>query len=55
MASIQQRRPPLNAGQTYQIDQMYVQYQIPVNARKLPLVLCGLPGFRRGEHDLRGR
>ncbi len=30
---------PTNAGQTYWIDQMYVQYQIPLNARKLPLVL----------------
>jgi pimeloyl-ACP methyl ester carboxylesterase len=30
---------PTNAGQTYWIDQMYVQYQIPPNARKLPLVL----------------
>jgi pimeloyl-ACP methyl ester carboxylesterase len=30
---------PGNAGQTYWIDQMYVQYQIPPNARKLPLVL----------------
>ncbi len=26
-------------GQTFWIDQMYVQYQIPANARKLPLVL----------------
>ena len=30
---------PPNAGQTFWIDQMYVQYQIPPNARKLPLVL----------------
>lgn len=30
---------PGNAGQTFWIDQMYVQYQIPPNARKLPLVL----------------
>lgn len=30
---------PGNAGQTYWIDQMYVQYQVPVNARKLPIVL----------------
>ena len=27
-----------SAGQTYWIDQMYVQYQVPLNARKLPLV-----------------
>src|SRR3954471_6508374 len=26
-------------GQTFWIDQMYVQYQIPVNARKYPLIL----------------
>jgi pimeloyl-ACP methyl ester carboxylesterase len=30
---------PGNAGETFWIDQMYVQYQIPPNARKLPLVL----------------
>ncbi|MFJ1256633.1 alpha/beta fold hydrolase [Cupriavidus sp. CuC1] len=30
---------PSGAGQTFWIDQMYVQYQIPLNARKLPLVL----------------
>jgi len=30
---------PSSAGQTFWIDQMYVQYQVPVNARKLPLVL----------------
>ncbi len=30
---------PPTAGQTYWIDQMYVQYQVPVNPRKLPLVL----------------
>lgn len=30
---------PGNAGQTYWVDQMYVQFQIPPNARKLPLVL----------------
>src|SRR5688572_14194978 len=30
---------PGTAGQSYWVDQMYVQYQIPVNARKLPLVL----------------
>ena len=30
---------PPTAGQSYWVDQMYVQYQIPVNARKLPLVL----------------
>jgi len=30
---------PANAGQSYWIDQMYVQYQVPVNARKLPIVL----------------
>ena len=29
---------PPSAGQTFWIDQMYVQYQIPPNARKLPLV-----------------
>lgn len=29
---------PPTAGQTYWVDQMYVQYQIPVNARKYPLV-----------------
>lgn len=28
-----------NEGNTFWIDQMYVQYQIPVNARKYPLVL----------------
>ncbi|HSV83806.1 MAG TPA: alpha/beta fold hydrolase [Ramlibacter sp.] len=36
---------PSNAGQTFWIDQMYVQYQVPPDARKLPLVLvhggCG--------------
>jgi pimeloyl-ACP methyl ester carboxylesterase len=30
---------PSSAGQTYWIDQMYVQYQVPVNARRLPLIL----------------
>lgn len=30
---------PAGAGQTFWIDQMYVQYQIPLNARKLPLVM----------------
>lgn len=30
---------PNSAGQTYWVDQMYVQYQTPPNARKLPLVL----------------
>ncbi|MEM5316484.1 alpha/beta fold hydrolase [Paraburkholderia sp. JHI869] len=30
---------PSSAGQTYWVDQMYVQYQIPVNPRKLPIVL----------------
>ena len=30
---------PGNAGETFWIDQMYVQYQIPPNARKLPIVL----------------
>src|SRR5687768_306819 len=30
---------PSTAGQIYWVDQMYVQYQIPVNARKLPLIL----------------
>lgn len=30
---------PGNAGQTYWVDQMYVQYQVPPNARKLPIVL----------------
>lgn len=30
---------PPTAGQTYWVDQMYVQYQVPVNARKLPLIL----------------
>ncbi len=30
---------PGNAGQTYWVDQMYVQYQVPPDARKLPLVL----------------
>lgn len=30
---------PTTAGQTYWVDQMYVQYQVPVNARKLPLIL----------------
>jgi pimeloyl-ACP methyl ester carboxylesterase len=29
---------PGAAGQTFWVDQMYVQYQIPPNARKLPLV-----------------
>ena len=29
---------PPTTGQTYWVDQMYVQYQIPVNARKYPLV-----------------
>jgi pimeloyl-ACP methyl ester carboxylesterase len=29
---------PPTAGQTYWVDQMYVQYQIPVNARKYPLI-----------------
>jgi pimeloyl-ACP methyl ester carboxylesterase len=29
---------PGTAGQSYWVDQMYVQYQVPVNARKLPLV-----------------
>lgn len=29
---------PPTAGQTYWIDQMYVQYQVPPNARKLPLI-----------------
>jgi pimeloyl-ACP methyl ester carboxylesterase len=29
---------PPTAGQTYWVDQMYVQYQIPPNARKLPLI-----------------
>ena len=28
---------PPTAGQSYWVDQMYVQYQVPVNARKLPL------------------
>jgi len=28
-----------NEGNTFWVDQMYVQYQIPVNARKYPLVL----------------
>lgn len=27
-----------NEGQTFWVDQMYVQYQVPVNARKLPLI-----------------
>jgi len=27
------------AGQSFWVDQMYVQYQVPVNARKLPLIL----------------
>jgi pimeloyl-ACP methyl ester carboxylesterase len=30
---------PDGAGQTYWIDQMYVQYQVPPNARQLPIVL----------------
>ena len=30
---------PSSAGQTYWVDQMYVQYQVPPNARKWPLVL----------------
>ena len=30
---------PPTAGQSYWVDQMYVQYQVPVNARKLPLIL----------------
>jgi pimeloyl-ACP methyl ester carboxylesterase len=30
---------PSGAGQTFWTDQMYVQYQIPINARKIPLVL----------------
>ena len=30
---------PGTAGQSYWVDQMYVQYQVPVNARKLPLIL----------------
>jgi pimeloyl-ACP methyl ester carboxylesterase len=30
---------PPNAGQTYWIDQMYVQYQVPLNAHRLPIVL----------------
>lgn len=30
---------PSSAGQTFWIDQMYVQYQVPLNPRKLPLVL----------------
>lgn len=30
---------PPTTGQTYWVDQMYVQYQIPQNARKLPLIL----------------
>jgi pimeloyl-ACP methyl ester carboxylesterase len=29
----------VDEGQTFWVDQMYVQYQIPVNARKYPLVL----------------
>lgn len=29
---------PASSGQTYWVDQMYVQYQIPPNARTLPLV-----------------
>ena len=28
-----------NEGNTFWVDQMHVQYQIPVNARKYPLVL----------------
>ncbi|MES2563088.1 MAG: alpha/beta fold hydrolase [Pseudomonadota bacterium] len=28
-----------DGGQTFWVDQMYVQYQIPANARKLPLIL----------------
>ena len=28
----------LSQGQTFWVDQMYVQYQVPVNARKLPLI-----------------
>ena len=30
---------PPNPGQAFWVDQMYVQYQVPVNARKLPLIL----------------
>jgi pimeloyl-ACP methyl ester carboxylesterase len=30
---------PPNAGQTFWVDHMYVQYQIPPDARRLPLVL----------------
>jgi pimeloyl-ACP methyl ester carboxylesterase len=30
---------PPNAGQTFWVDHMYVQYQIPPNPRKLPIVL----------------
>ena len=30
---------PPGAGQKYWIDQMYIQYQVPVNARTLPMVL----------------
>jgi pimeloyl-ACP methyl ester carboxylesterase len=29
---------PGNAGQTYWVDQMYVQYQVPANARKWPII-----------------
>jgi pimeloyl-ACP methyl ester carboxylesterase len=30
---------PGSEGQTFWVDQMYVQYQVPTNARKLPIVL----------------
>jgi pimeloyl-ACP methyl ester carboxylesterase len=30
---------PGSEGQTFWVDQMYVQYQVPVNARKFPIVL----------------
>jgi pimeloyl-ACP methyl ester carboxylesterase len=30
---------PLNPGQTFWVDQMYVQYQIPPGARRLPIIL----------------
>src|SRR5687768_9934463 len=48
---------PGTAGQSYWVDQMYVQYQIPVNARKLPLILVhgGSGTGRVGETTPDGR
>src|SRR5687768_2828001 len=48
---------PPTAGQSYWVDQMYVQYQIPVNARKLPLILVhgGSGTGRVGETTPDGR